>query len=243
RHDPLVRLRQLYRRAAARRGAAGGRTANVGIGGGFGGAGGRRLPCRLSQGDARLRCLPDQQEPGAQDLGVLHTREGDLRSLLRAGEPARLGRHSAEGRARALGEDGGGRACCGGLIHKSRQESGPATATRSHFSECTRRRTEYTSERCCRAHRICGWSNPRPAKLWPRLSKSSVTVSLSQQFPTTRRRSAIGCVCRAAAPNTNSTTSILFRPFLARSTFICSPRATTWRATASLERIRWYIRV
>ena len=51
---------------------------------------------------------PASKKSGAQDFGVLYTREGDLRSLLRAGEPARLGRYSAERRPRHLGADGGG---------------------------------------------------------------------------------------------------------------------------------------
>ena len=38
---------------------------------------------------------PASKKSGARDGGVLHARKGDLRSLLRAGEPARLGRHSA----------------------------------------------------------------------------------------------------------------------------------------------------
>ena len=80
----------------------------VATGRGLAAAGGRRLPRRLSQGDARLRGLSGEQEPGAQDFGVLYARKGDLRGLVRAGEPARLGRHPAERRPRHLGEDGGG---------------------------------------------------------------------------------------------------------------------------------------
>ena len=51
---------------------------------------------------------PTSKNRGAQDCGVLYAREGDLRSLLRAGKPTRLGRHSAERRPRHLGADGGG---------------------------------------------------------------------------------------------------------------------------------------
>ena len=79
----------------------------------------------------------------------------------------------------------------------------------------------------------------RPARLPPRLSQVHPRRFLRREHPRPQ-----GAVSLSAARverwrrSTNSTTSIVFRRCSASSTFICSPRATISRATASSARIR-----
>src|SRR5262249_32563063 len=80
--------------------------------------------------------------------------------------------------------------CGGGRTRRRRQSASPATATRSRFSACTRRRAACPSARCSRARRKWRSSNLRPAKSPPKLSRYTATVSLSRRFPTARSCSA-----------------------------------------------------
>ena len=143
-----------------------------------------------------------------------------------------------------LATDGRGRACCGGLIRRSRRSSRRGMATRSPFSACTRRRAGYPSGRCCRTRRtmavvepatgkIAGQGRPAPSgRIFCRhYRRPQGAVPLSPEGLERRRCS------------TSFTTSILFRRSSANSTSICSPRAIISRATASSERTRWCTKV
>jgi len=201
---------------------------------------------------ARLRCLPKPTRIRGAGILAFFTLEKAIYevSYELANRPGWVD-IPLKGRARALGEDGGGPSvCCGGpdpqiaAIVEARH-----TRTRSHFSECTRRPDrEYTSERCCRAHRICGWSIiPRPAKVVAKACpKSSVTVSsLSQQFPDHKEGVPLSVACCRGG---GRPTRILRRLFFS---------ARSWRDRHSSARrgqppgelpqawsaIRWYIRV
>ena len=239
RHDPLVRLRQLHCGAAARRSAAGGRAENAATGGSLAAPGGRRLPRRLSQGDARLRGLSGEQEAGTRDDCVLYARKGGLRGFLRAGEPAGLGRHSAERRPRHSG-------------HASR---GPSVLRRPDPQvEAIVEARHGDPFSFLGMHKAAGGISVRAmlpgaqevAVVEPatgKLPAKGVQLHRDGLFVATIRRPQ-GAVPLSAAGlerrrrSTNSTTSIAFRRCSASSTSICSPRAIISRATASSARTR-----